>query len=132
MANPANQLADEAIKRHLSGKYGFWKMWAHDVAQRAKIRRKSLAKEAGLPDDSDVGPVWPDSQRDSRVYIKHGGGYLAGAMTSLLTAGAGAALVYFALKAEPPPKPETKVETRTDSTVHDYEVDARIVPPAEP
>lgn len=65
-----------------------------DVAERMKIRRKSIARDAGLEDSYDVGPAYP-SEGPQIVNVSHGGGGLlkgAALAAGLLLGGGGASL----------------------------------------
>jgi hypothetical protein len=58
-----------------------------------KIRRKAIARDAGLDDSYDVGPAYP-SEGPQIVNVSHGGGLLKGAAmaAALLLGGGGASL----------------------------------------
>ena len=80
-------------------------MWLHDVAQRMMIRRKSIAKDAGLP-ELDVGtyPAEPSS-----VTINNGG-FLKGALVGGLMAIAGAGAAGLAVHSLSGDRPAASVE----------------------
>ncbi len=62
-------------------------IWAHDLSNRLKMRRKSVAKEMGLGDDWDVG-TFPSST--VTIHETSGGGLLKGvALAAGLLAGGG-------------------------------------------
>ena len=62
-------------------------VWAHDLSNRLKMRRKSVAKELGLGDDWDVG-TFPSST--VTINEQPGGGLLKGAaLAAGLLAGGG-------------------------------------------
>jgi hypothetical protein len=74
---------------HLKGRNRFLNMWMHDVAERLQIRRKGIARDAGLEDSYDVG-TYP-SEPSSVVNVNNGGwlkGMVAGGLMSLAGAGA--------------------------------------------
>jgi len=71
---------EEGMSAHLKGRNRFLNMWMHDVANRLQIRRKALARDAGLDESYDVG-TYPG---ESTTVIQGGPGMVK---TSLLTAG---------------------------------------------
>jgi len=81
---------EKGMSAHLKGRNRFLNMWTHDVAERMKIRRKSLATDAGLDESYDVGTYPPGVET---VNITKGTNPIAAAvLTSVLlgTGGAGA------------------------------------------
>ena len=76
----ASPVIEQGMASHLKGRNRFLNMWLHDVASRLKIRRKALARDAGLEDSYDVG-TYPQQQ----TIVRGGIGNVASA---LLTAGA--------------------------------------------
>ena len=73
-------------------------IWAHDIAQRLKIRRKTMAKDAGLG-EVDVG-TYPSN---GAVNLIDGGGFWKGiALAGLAAGGLGAVSGLFQLKPEAP------------------------------
>ena len=74
------------MRSHLMGRTRFLNMMPHDLAERLRIRRKSLASDAGLDESYDVG-TYPPAQ----TTVVDGGGLskmlIAGMM--LATGGAG-------------------------------------------
>ncbi len=71
-------------------------IWAHDIAQRLKIRRKIMAKDAGLG-ELDVG-TYPSN---GAVNVVDNGGFWKGvAMAGLAAGGLGAVSGLFQLKPE--------------------------------
>ncbi len=73
-------------------------IWAHDIAQRLKIRRKIMAKDAGLG-ELDVG-TYPSN---GAVNLVDNGGFWKGiAMAGLAAGGLGAVSGLFQLKPETP------------------------------
>ncbi len=70
---------EEGMSAHLKGRNRFLNMWMHDVANRLQIRRKALARDAGLDESYDVG-TYPG---ESTTVIQGGPGMVK---TSLLTA----------------------------------------------
>jgi len=77
-------------------------MWIHDVAERLRIRRKAIARDANLDDSFDVG-TYPSSSEEVVVHVNKGNNNLL----SILIAGAlGAGIPtvgFFALRENPPP-----------------------------
>jgi hypothetical protein len=74
-------------------------MWMHDVSERFKIRRKTLAKDAGLDQSYDVG-TYPSEQ--TTVVVSESGiskALIAGMM--LVTGGAGGVGLTTLLSASP-------------------------------
>ena len=57
-------------------------IWAHDIAQRLKIRRKIMAKDSGLG-ELDVG-TYPSN---GAVYMQDQGGFWKGIVVAALAAG---------------------------------------------
>ena len=85
-------------------------IWAHDMAERMKIRRKVLTKDYGLG-DMDVG-TFP-SEGATHTVIDRGGGSLSGLIaTGLLSAalGGGGVLGGMALSSMSPASPAPVVE----------------------
>ena len=73
-------------------------IWAHDIAQRLKIRRKTMAKDAGLG-EIDVG-TYPSN---GAVNLVDNGGFWKGiALAGLAAGGLGAVSGLFQLKPETP------------------------------
>jgi len=73
-------------------------IWAHDIAQRLKIRRKIMAKDAGLG-ELDVG-TYPSN---GAVNLVDNGGFWKGiALAGLAAGGLGAVSGLFQLKPETP------------------------------
>ena len=73
-------------------------IWAHDIAQRRKIRRKTMAKDAGLG-EIDVG-TYPSN---GAVNLIDGGGFWKGiALAGLAAGGLGAVSGLFQLKPDAP------------------------------
>ena len=70
---------EEGMSAHLKGRNRFLNMWMHDVANRLQIRRKALARDAGLDESYDVG-TYPG---ETTTVIQGGPGMVK---TSLLTA----------------------------------------------
>jgi len=68
-------------------------MWTFDVAERMRIRRKAIARDAGLDESYDVGPAYP-SEGPQIVNVSNGGGLVKGAALAagLLLGGGGAGL----------------------------------------
>jgi len=61
-------------------------MWMHDVAARLQIRRKALARDAGLDDSYDVG-TYPQEQQ---TLIQPGGpGFIKTALVTAAMIGLG-------------------------------------------
>ena len=57
-------------------------IWAHDIAQRLKIRRKIMAKDSGLG-ELDVG-TYPSN---GAVYMQDQGGFWKGIVVAAMAAG---------------------------------------------
>ena len=86
-------------------------IWAHDVAARLKMRRKSVANEMGLSDDWDVG-TFPSST--VTINEPSGGGLLKGAALAaglLAGGGTGGFLLSDVINADPQPVVEAVQET---------------------
>ena len=86
-------------------------IWAHDVAARLKMRRKSVANEMGLSDDWDVG-TFPSST--VTINEPSGGGLLKGAALAaglLAGGGTGGFLLSDVINADPQPVDEAVRET---------------------
>ena len=86
-------------------------IWAHDVAARLKMRRKSVANEMGLSDDWDVG-TFPSST--VTINEPSGGGLLKGAALAaglLAGGGTGGFLLSDVINADPQPVVEAVRET---------------------
>ena len=77
----ASPVIERGMAAHLKGRNRFLNMWMHDVTSRLKIRRKALARDAGLEDSYDVGTYPPEPQ----TIVRGGIGNVASA---ILTAGA--------------------------------------------
>ena len=77
----SSPVVEEGIRSHLKGRNRMLNMWMHDVTSRLRIRRKALARDAGLEDSYDVGTYPPEQQT-----IVQGG--LGNVASALLTAGA--------------------------------------------
>ena len=74
-------------------------IWAHDIAQRLKIRRKIMAKDAGLG-ELDVG-TYPSN---GAVNVVDNGGFWKGlALAGLAAGGLGAASGLFQMSPSPLP-----------------------------
>jgi len=74
-------------------------IWAHDIAQRLKIRRKTMAKDAGLG-EVDVG-TYPSN---GAVNLIDGGGFWKGlALATLAGGGLGIASGLFQMKPDTAP-----------------------------
>ncbi len=84
---------ERAATAHLRGRNTFLDMWTFDVAERMRIRRKSIARDAGLDESYDVGPAYP-SEGPQIVNVSNGGGLFKGAVLAagLLLGGGGSAL----------------------------------------
>lgn len=111
-------------------------LWFHDITERMKIRRKTLASDAGLDESYDVGN-YPTTEETRETIIQNSGiikGMVAGA--GLL--GGGVMLAGFALNAlgmigqpqiqVPEPKPPVEI---IKTEVWGTEAELEIVPPAE-
>ena len=86
-------------------------IWAHDVAARLKMRRKSVANEMGLSDDWDVG-TFPSST--VTINEPPGGGVLKGAALAaglLAGGGTGGFLLSDVINSDPQPVVEAVRET---------------------
>ena len=86
-------------------------IWAHDLTNRLKMRRKSVAKEMGLSDDWDVG-TFPSST--VTINEPSGGGVLKGAALAaglLAGGGTGGFLLSDVINSDPQPVVETVQET---------------------
>tara|TARA_R100001086_G_scaffold233743_1_gene155561 strand:- start:108 stop:527 length:420 start_codon:yes stop_codon:yes gene_type:complete len=86
-------------------------IWAHDVAARLKMRRKSVANEMGLSDDWDVG-TFPSSS--VTINETSGGGLLKGAALAaglLAGGGTGGFLLSDVINSDPQPVVEAVRET---------------------
>ena len=86
-------------------------IWAHDLTNRLKMRRKSVAKEMGLSDDWDVG-TFPSST--VTINEPPGGGVLKGAALAaglLAGGGTGGFLLSDVINSDPQPVVETVQET---------------------
>ena len=95
-------------------------VWAHDLSNRLKMRRKSVAKELGLGDDWDVG-TFPSSTGTLNEQPR--GGVLKGAALAaglLAGGGTGGFLVSDLVNpADPQPVVEAIEETVKESVVPD-------------
>ena len=95
-------------------------VWAHDLSNRLKMRRKSVAKELGLGDDWDVG-TFPSSTVTINEHQR--GGILKGAALAaglLAGGGTGGFLVSDLVNpADPQPVVEAIEETVKESVVPD-------------
>lgn len=90
---------EKGMSAHLKGRNRMLNMWMHDVSERFRIRRKTLAKDAGLDESYDVG-TYPSEQ----TTIVVGGGGMSKALIAgmmLVTGGAGG-LGLSALLSSPP------------------------------
>ena len=90
-------------------------IWAHDLTNRLKMRRKSVAKEMGLSDDWDVG-TFPSST--VTINEPSGGGVLKGAALAaglLAGGGTGGFLLSDVINSDPQPVVETVQETVKES-----------------
>ena len=95
-------------------------VWAHDLSNRLKMRRKSVAKELGLGDDWDVG-TFPSStvtiNEQSRGGVLKGAALAAGLLAG---GGTGGFLVSDLVNpADPQPVVEAIEETVKESVVPD-------------
>ena len=85
----SSPVIERGMAAHLKGRNRFLNMWMHDVAERLQIRRKGIARDAGLDDSYDVG-TYP-SEPPSVMNVNGGGwlkGMVAGGLMSLAGAGA--------------------------------------------
>jgi len=90
---PSSSILEAAAEAHLTGRNTFLDVWTMDVAERMKIRRKAIARDAGMDESYDVGPAYPQ-QGPSTTIVSQGGGLVKGALLSaaLLFGGGGASL----------------------------------------
>ena len=95
-------------------------VWAHDLSNRLKMRRKSVAKELGLGDDWDVGTFPSNSVT---INEQPGGGLLKGAALAaglLAGGGTGGFLISDVLNpADPQPVVEAIEEVVAEAVVPD-------------
>ena len=95
-------------------------VWAHDLSNRLKMRRKSVAKELGLGDDWDVGTFPSNSVT---INEQPGGGLLKGAALAaglLAGGGTGGFLISDVLNpADPQPVVEAIEEVVEEAAVPD-------------
>ena len=98
-------------------------VWLHDLADRFKIRRHLLAKDAGL--DKDTVQPYPMSKGDTTVINNKRGLGLLGVLSSMGLAAAMAAggMKYFEPPAAPPVEPkEVEIEVWSDGKRFDFRV----------
>lgn len=135
------EILRKGIQSDLKGRFRFLNMWQHDVVQRWKIRRKALAKEAGLDDDYDVGS-YPESRKtigDTVTVVDNSlsAGKLAAialVVASLLTGGSAAgwlaaASLLSGKAVSVQSAPDTPLKTRIEREVWDADVDMEVEPP---
>ena len=75
----SSPVIEKGMAAHLKARNRLKNMWLHDVTNRLQIRRKALARDAGLDESYDVG-TYPG---ESTTVIQGGPGMVK---TSLLTA----------------------------------------------
>lgn len=92
-------------------------IWAHDVAERMRIRRKSIADQSGMPDDWDVGTYPP--------YVMHKSGWVQGALLAAALAAGAAGAWWLAQQSMSQSVSETIIE-------REIAVGIEVIPPTEP
>jgi hypothetical protein len=102
-------------------------VWLQDVADRMKIRRKSIANEAGMSEGYDVG-TYPCSDNSMTVT----GASTGAVVTAVLATALGAGALGFAANSIMAPAAETVIDTITEIDIYDYTVDSEVVPPPTP
>ncbi len=113
---------ERGMSAHLKGRNRFLNMWMHDVAARLQIRRKALARDAGLDDSYDVGTYPPE-----QTLIQSGGpsflktALVTAAMIGLGGAGALSALSVLPSSADPLPAGHA-VETVPAATATEFDI----------
>ena len=77
----------QGMSAHLRGRNRFLNMWMHDVANRLQIRRKALARDAGLDESYDVG-TYPS---ETTTVVQGGPGMVKSALLTAVLMGLGGA-----------------------------------------
>ena len=75
------------MSAHLKGRNRFLNVWMHDVANRLQIRRKALARDAGLDESYDVG-TYPS---ETTTVVQGGPGMVKSALLTAVLMGLGGA-----------------------------------------
>ena len=99
--------------------------WLHDVADRMKIRRQSIANEAGMGEGYDVG-TYPCSDNSMTVTGASAGALVTAVLGTALGAGALGFAANSIMSSAATPDPITNTET------YDYSVDSEVIPPPTP
>lgn len=95
-------------------------VWTHDLAERLKIRRASLAMLAGLKAGYDVGSYPP-----VKVFKS---GWLVAAVLAAGTLAASVPVGYWLTRLAEQRREETRIERITETTIG---VGVEVIPPAE-
>jgi hypothetical protein len=114
-------VAEKSISAIAKARSRVFNLWHHDVAERMKIRRRGIARDAGLDDSYDVGTFPPQivvAADDSRLK-----GVLMGAAMAAALGSGGFALSHFL------GVPEKEVVEKVIEKVFDSDIDMEIVPP---
>jgi len=124
MASEKNGMGEKAIEAFFKGKARFHNIWQHDIAERLKIRRRGIARDAKLDESYDVGTYPPEP---SSTTIIDNGGAIKGALiaAAMIAIGAGGATWLISVLNKPPAvitKPGTVIE-------RDKQVDVEVIPP---
>ena len=78
---------EQGMSAHLKGRNRFLNVWMHDVANRLQIRRKALARDAGLDESYDVG-TYPS---ETTTVVQGGPGMVKSALLTAVLMGLGGA-----------------------------------------
>lgn len=131
---PSSTIREKSLSEYLTAKSDLWHVWNWDVAQRMKIRRKAIAKEAGLEDSWDVGSAVPQIYTDppgggviERTLVREtGGGFVTGALTAVSAGAIVAAGMYGLLRPAPTP-PNVDPEVITNTITEEFDIRPRVV-----
>lgn len=102
-------------------------IWHHDVAERMKIRRRGLARDAGFDESYDVG-TYPEEPSTS-IVIHEGMGFLRTALLAAVmgAAGLGGGIGLMSLLHQP--AKETIEKIIEHEKVFDSDIEMEVIPP---
>ena len=124
---PGKDVLDRSVSAAMKGKQRLLNSWMHDVTERMKIRRKSLARDAGLDDSYDVG-TYPSEESNINMVVKGAG--TAGILGSSVISGGlvagglwlGSQLLDKEVSEATLAEPIIEVIEKTKTRKYDYEV----------
>lgn len=102
-------------------------IWHHDLAERMKLRRRGLARDAGFDESYDVGTYPPEG--NTNIVINEGMGFLKAALLAAAMGAAGVAGGMAIMSALRGPEKETVEKIIENTTIFDSDIEMEIIPP---